>query len=45
MTLGEGCACPMGALARNFLKNTETTPEDIVLVDTEAGIEHFGRGS
>jgi CO dehydrogenase maturation factor len=41
---GEGCACPMGALARNFLKNTETTPEDIVFVDTEAGIEHFGRG-
>lgn len=41
---GEGCACPMGALAKNLLKNMETTSEDIVLVDTEAGIEHFGRG-
>lgn len=41
---GEGCACPMGALARNLLKNIETTTEDIMLVDTEAGIEHFGRG-
>ncbi len=41
---GEGCACPMGALAKNFLINTETTPEDVVFVDTEAGIEHFGRG-
>lgn len=41
---GEGCACPMGALAKNLLKNIETTTEDVVLVDTEAGIEHFGRG-
>ena len=41
---GEGCACPMGALAKNLLKNIETTSEDLILVDTEAGIEHFGRG-
>jgi CO dehydrogenase maturation factor len=41
---GEGCACPMGALAKNLLKNMETTSEELVLVDTEAGIEHFGRG-
>jgi CO dehydrogenase maturation factor len=41
---GEGCACPMGALAKNLLKNMETTSEDAVFVDTEAGIEHFGRG-
>lgn len=41
---GEGCACPMGALARNLLKNMETTSKDMIFVDTEAGIEHFGRG-
>lgn len=41
---GEGCACPMGALAKNLLNNMETTSEDIIFVDTEAGIEHFGRG-
>jgi CO dehydrogenase maturation factor len=41
---GEGCACPMGVLAKNLLKSMETTSEDFVLVDTEAGIEHFGRG-
>ncbi|MDI9394419.1 MAG: P-loop NTPase [Euryarchaeota archaeon] len=41
---GEGCACPMGALAKNLLKNIETTSGELVLVDTEAGIEHFGRG-
>ncbi|MCO5382840.1 MAG: AAA family ATPase [Methanosarcina barkeri] len=41
---GEGCACPMGALAKNLLKNMETTSEEMIFVDTEAGIEHFGRG-
>ncbi|MDD3042605.1 MAG: P-loop NTPase [Methanosarcinaceae archaeon] len=41
---GEGCACPMGALARHFLKNIETGAKDFVFVDTEAGVEHFGRG-
>jgi CO dehydrogenase maturation factor len=41
---GEGCACPMGALARNLLVNIETASKDMILVDTEAGIEHFGRG-
>ncbi len=41
---GEGCACPMGALAKHFLKNINTGSRDFVLVDTEAGVEHFGRG-
>lgn len=40
----EGCACPMGAVARAFLVALGTEPGDWVLVDTEAGIEHFGRG-
>lgn len=41
---GEGCACPMGALAKQLIQNIETGKNDFVLVDTEAGIEHFGRG-
>lgn len=41
---GEGCACPMGSLARQLLENLKLGPRDVVLVDTEAGIEHFGRG-
>lgn len=41
---GEGCACPMGALAKQMIQNIETGENDFVLVDTEAGIEHFGRG-
>lgn len=40
----EGCACPMGILASDFIDALETTPDEWVLIDTEAGIEHFGRG-
>ena len=41
---GEGCACPMGVLTREFLENLDLLEDDIVIVDTEAGVEHFGRG-
>ena len=41
---GEGCACPMGALAKNLLDNLDVTDEEVVIVDTDAGVEHFGRG-
>lgn len=40
----EGCACPMGVVTREFLKKFETARDEIMLVDMEAGIEHFGRG-
>lgn len=40
----EGCACPMGAVARDFLKHLILDEGQWVLVDTEAGVEHFGRG-
>ena len=40
----EGCACPMGVLAREFLRKLELGPEEIAFVDMEAGVEHFGRG-
>lgn len=40
----EGCACPMGALARSFLKKLTVGENEWVLIDTEAGVEHFGRG-
>lgn len=41
---GEGCACPMGAVSKAFLTNLSTGDNDAVVVDTEAGVEHFGRG-
>ena len=40
----EGCACPMGVLARTFIGNLSIQPGQWVLIDTEAGVEHFGRG-
>lgn len=40
----EGCACPMGVLNREFLKKLMLKPDEIAIVDTEAGVEHFGRG-
>lgn len=40
----EGCACPMGALAREFLNKLKESAGEWVIVDTEAGVEHFGRG-
>lgn len=40
----EGCACPMGALNREFLKKLTLGEKEIAIVDMEAGIEHFGRG-
>jgi CO dehydrogenase maturation factor len=40
----EGCACPMGVLARTFIGNISIQAGQWVLIDTEAGVEHFGRG-
>jgi CO dehydrogenase maturation factor len=40
----EGCACPMGVLSREFLKKITLQENELVVVDMEAGVEHFGRG-
>lgn len=40
---GEGCACPMGVLSKLVLSNLVIKDNEIAIVDTEAGIEHFGR--
>ena len=41
---GEGCACAMGTLAKIFLEHLTLRDDEVVIVDTEAGVEHFGRG-
>ncbi len=41
---GEGCACPIAFLAREFVKNLKLRDGEVVLVDAEAGVEHLGRG-
>jgi len=40
----EGCACPMGALSREFLRKLRLGEGEVAFVDMEAGVEHFGRG-
>jgi CO dehydrogenase maturation factor len=41
---GEGCACPIGRLSKTILSNLSIGKDEIVIIDAEAGIEHFGRG-
>jgi len=40
----EGCMCPAIALARAFLLHVMMRKNDVVIVDSEAGAEVFGRG-
>ncbi len=41
---GEGCACPLNFVTRAFLSNLILGEKDFVLIDTDAGVEHVGRG-
>ena len=41
--VGEGCACTMGIIAKQFISNLLLEQNEVVIVDTEAGVEHFGR--
>lgn len=41
---GEGCACPINALASKFLEVLQLNENEYLIVDTDAGVEHFGRG-
>ena len=40
---GEGCACPMGNLFRMLFSALCFEKDELVIVDTAAGVEHFGR--
>jgi len=41
---GEGCACPINALSSKFLEILDLEDKEFMIADTDAGIEHFGRG-
>jgi len=41
---GEGCACPINALSSKFLEILDLKEGEFLITDTDAGIEHFGRG-
>jgi len=40
---GEGCACMVGSLTKTILSRSRENEHEVVLVDAEAGLEHFGR--
>lgn len=40
---GEGCACMVGSISKNILSRLREDQGEVVLVDAEAGLEHFGR--
>jgi CO dehydrogenase maturation factor len=40
---GEGCACMIGSISKAILTRLRESAEEIVLIDAEAGLEHFGR--
>lgn len=40
---GEGCACMIGGISKAVLSRLHEREDEIVLIDAEAGLEHFGR--
>lgn len=41
----EGCACTMNSILEQFVDHLTLKDEEIALLDMEAGVEHFGRGT
>ena len=42
---GTGCMCPANALLRMLLAHLMLERDEVVILDMEAGLEHFGRGT
>ena len=40
---GEGCACMIGSISKAVLSRLREGEDEVVLIDAEAGLEHFGR--
>lgn len=40
---GEGCACMIGSISKTVLSRLQEKEDELVLIDAEAGLEHFGR--
>ncbi|MEE9565112.1 MAG: AAA family ATPase [Candidatus Hydrothermarchaeaceae archaeon] len=40
---GEGCMCPESTFLRALLRHLVLKRDEVLILDTEAGIEHFGR--
>jgi len=42
---GTGCACPENAFVKNLIEHLVLKRDEDVVMDMEAGVEHFGRGT
>jgi CO dehydrogenase maturation factor len=42
---GSGCACPENTLLKQLLRHMVVKRNETVILDMEAGLEHFGRGT
>jgi CO dehydrogenase maturation factor len=42
-TAGQGCMCPANALIRAILRHVILKRDEVIVMDMEAGTEHFGR--
>ncbi|MBC2709781.1 MAG: hypothetical protein HGJ94_01835 [Desulfosarcina sp.] len=42
-SFGEGCACMIGNISKTVLSRLREAENEVVLIDAEAGLEHFGR--
>lgn len=42
---GAGCFCPENAFVRSLLSHLVFQPDQVLILDMEAGIEHLGRGT
>ncbi len=41
----EGCACTMNSILEQFVDHLTLGEDEVALLDMEAGVEHFGRGT
>lgn len=44
-TGGTGCLCPENALLRSLVTHLLLRPDEVLILDMEAGVEHLGRGT
>jgi CO dehydrogenase maturation factor len=44
-SMGSGCTCPENAIIRAMLQHLIVERDEAVVLDTEAGVEHLGRGT
>jgi len=42
---GSGCACPENTFVKNLIEHMVLSRDEDVVMDMEAGVEHFGRGT